>query len=132
MFLKVHTYYSIHRKVENFVLFFYNHSFTHKVSNMEEVISRFPRLAVKIFQSLDNQNLVESKVVNRTWKHFIEEKKFYHAQRIEKCISCSRKTLKKILQNYNSINTMEVASAVQVIKKHTKSITTTCDCHLTL
>jgi hypothetical protein len=47
---------------------------------MEEVIVRFPHLAEKILNSLSNKSLVGCPEVNKTWKEFISNEKFYHTR----------------------------------------------------
>ena len=43
---------------------------------MEEIILRFPHLAEKIFQQLDNEDLVKSRQVEKLWQKFIDERNY--------------------------------------------------------
>ena len=43
---------------------------------MENLILRFPYLAEKIFQQLDNEGLARSRQVEKLWKKFIDERNY--------------------------------------------------------
>ena len=45
---------------------------------MEEVLLRFPHLGVRIFKISSNKDLVNCKMVSRSWYHFIVNQKFYN------------------------------------------------------
>ena len=51
---------------------------------MDNIISRFPSLAERIFDSLDNENLVNSKTVSRSWSEFTENEVFFLRRIIKK------------------------------------------------
>ena len=53
---------------------------------MEEVLLRFGHLAQDIFGSLPNKDLVQSREVNRMWKHFIDVEKISQIRRIQKFV----------------------------------------------
>ena len=50
---------------------------------MDEVLWRFGHLAQDIFGSLPNKDLVQSREVNQTWKHFIDVEKISQIRRIQ-------------------------------------------------
>ena len=50
---------------------------------MEEVLLRFGHLAQDIFGSLTNKDLVQSREVNRMWKHFMDVEKISQIRRIQ-------------------------------------------------
>ena len=80
------------------------------MSNMEEVISRFPHLAEKLFQELDCKSLVLFRGVKRTWNDSVENLKSYHLKVIKLLTNCSSKSLKNIRQTYNVEAINELAS----------------------
>ena len=51
---------------------------------MEEVLLRFPLLAQKMFEQLDNESLTNSRTVNKSWLQFIDDQKFPWIRKIEK------------------------------------------------
>ena len=53
---------------------------------MDNIISRFPGLADKIFDSLDDESLVNSRTVSRSWSEFTENEMFFLRRIIEKLI----------------------------------------------
>ena len=53
---------------------------------MDNVISRFPGLAEKIFDRLDDESLVNSRTVSRSWSEFTENEMFFLKRIIEKLI----------------------------------------------
>ena len=53
---------------------------------MDNVISRFPGLAEKIFDSLDDENLVKSKTVSRSWSEFTDNEVFFYRRIVKKLI----------------------------------------------
>ena len=50
------------------------------------IISRFPGLADKIFDRLDDESLVNSRTVSRSWSEFTENEMFFLKRIIEKLI----------------------------------------------
>ena len=50
---------------------------------MEEILLRFGHLAQDIFGSLPNKDLVQSREVNRMWKHFMDVEKISQIRRIQ-------------------------------------------------
>ena len=53
---------------------------------MDKIISRFPGLAEKIFDSLDDESLVNSRRVSRSWSEFTEDEMFFLGRIIKKLI----------------------------------------------
>ena len=53
---------------------------------MDNIISRFPGLAEKIFDRLDNESLVNSRTVSRPWSEFTENEMFFLKRIIKKLI----------------------------------------------
>ena len=53
---------------------------------MENIISRFPGLAERIFDSLGDENLVNSKTVSRSWSEFTDNEVFFFRRIIKKLI----------------------------------------------
>ena len=53
---------------------------------MDNIISRFPGLAEKIFDRLDNESLVNSRTVSRPWSEFTEKEMFFLKRIIKKLI----------------------------------------------
>ena len=53
---------------------------------MDNIISRFPGLAERIFNSLDDEALVNSKTVSRSWSTFTENEVFYLRRIVTKLI----------------------------------------------
>ena len=54
---------------------------------MESIFLKIPDLGEKILKELDNQSLVQSKEVQRSWNNFINEEKVLWIRIIQKCIS---------------------------------------------
>ena len=77
---------------------------------MEEVISRFPHLAEKLFQELDCKSLIVFKGVKRTWNDSVENLKSYHLHLIKLLTNCSSKSLKNIGQTFNLEGIIELVS----------------------
>ena len=50
---------------------------------MEEVFLRFPHLIVDISNNLDNESLVQCKVVSKIWSHYLDQQKFLEIRKIE-------------------------------------------------
>ena len=44
---------------------------------MENIILRFPGLAERIFDTLDDENLGKSKTVSRSWSEFTDNEVFF-------------------------------------------------------
>ena len=57
-----------------------------KSDRMDNIISRFPGLAEKIFDRLDNESLVNSRKVSRPWSEFTENEMFFLKRIIKKLI----------------------------------------------
>ena len=79
---------------------------------MEEVISKFPYIAEKIFDELDNYKFIQCKVVSKLWKNFMEESKFSYIRLIETTTKCPKGALKKIYLKATLKETIESASDV--------------------
>ena len=81
-------------------------------TSMEVVISRFPHIAEKIFEELDNHHFIQSKVISPSWNNFMEGSKFSYFRLIETSTNCSTKAMKKILKKTNLDDTIQLASDV--------------------
>jgi hypothetical protein len=79
---------------------------------MEEVISRFPHIAEKFFEELDNYHFIQCKLVSKLWKNFMEESKFSYVRLIETTTKCPKGALKKIYLKATLKETIESASDV--------------------
>ena len=53
---------------------------------MDNIISRFPGLAARIFDSLDDENLANCKIVSRSWSEFTDNEVFFFRRIIKKLI----------------------------------------------
>ena len=89
---------------------------------MDNIISRFPGLAERIFNSLDDENLVGSKTVSRSWSEFTENEVFYLRRIIKKLIGGYedfKETWKLVMQKADIEMTKELAHAVKFfLSKH--------------
>ena len=56
-------------------------------SRMESIFLKIPDLGEKILKELDNQSLVQSKEVQRSWYNFINGEKVLWIRIIQNCIS---------------------------------------------
>ena len=54
---------------------------------MDELSLRFPHLAEGIFNSLDNQSLSNCRIVNNSWKNYLDQQKFFHIRKIKENIT---------------------------------------------
>ena len=79
---------------------------------MEEIICRFPHMAEKIFEELDNHYFIQCKVINPSWKNFMEESKFSYIRLIKTSTNCSSKGMQKILKKTNLEDIIRLASDV--------------------
>ena len=52
----------------------------------DELLSRFPHLFEAIFENLDNQSLVRSREVSRTWMTCLDNQKFLLMRKIQKSV----------------------------------------------
>ena len=50
---------------------------------MDELSLRFPHLAEGIFNSLDNQSLSNCRIVNNSWKNYLDQQKFFQIRKIK-------------------------------------------------
>ena len=85
---------------------------------MDNIISRFPSLAERIFDSLDDENLVNSKTVSRSWSEFTENEVFYLRRIVKKLIGryeYFRETWKLVMKRANIEMMKEL---VLVVKYH--------------
>ena len=53
---------------------------------MEDLIMRFPHLAEKIFDTLENKSLTTCREVSKSWNNFVCKKKFFLIRFIEKVV----------------------------------------------
>ena len=82
---------------------------------MEEVISKFPNIAEKIFEELDNYHFIHCKIASKLWKNFMEESKFSYIRLIETTTKCPKGALKKIYLKATLKETIESASDVSKV-----------------
>ena len=78
----------------------------------------FPGLAAKIFDTLDDENLVNSKTVSRSWSEFTENEMFYQRRIIKKLIRGQedfKDTWKLVMKKADIEMTKELASAVKYL-----------------
>ena len=54
---------------------------------MDELSLRFPHLAEGIFNSLDNQSLSNCRIVNNSWKNYLDQQKFFQIRKIKENIT---------------------------------------------
>ena len=50
---------------------------------MDKLSLRFPHLAEGIFNSLDNQSLSNCRIVNSSWKNYLDRQKFFQIRKIK-------------------------------------------------
>ena len=89
---------------------------------MDNIISRFPGLAARIFDSLDDENLVNCKTVSRSWSEFTENEVFYLRRIVQKLIGGYKNfedTWKLVMKRANIEMMKELALAVKYyLSKH--------------
>ena len=84
---------------------------------MDNIISRFPGLAARIFDSLDDENLVNSKTVSKSWSAFTENEVFYLRRILKKLIRGQedfKDTWKLVMKKADMEMKKELALAVKV------------------
>ena len=69
---------------------------------MGDMLIRFPHISEKIFNSLDNQNLIICKQVSRSWNDFIDRKKFFWIRNVQKCVKKYNKEYNECPKKWNS------------------------------
>ena len=89
---------------------------------MDNIISRFPGLAARIFDSLDDENVVKSKTVSRSWSEFTENEIFYQRRILKKLIRGQedfKDTWKLVMKKADKEMMNELALAVKYfLSKH--------------
>ena len=84
---------------------------------MEVLSLRFPHLIENIFCELDNQNLVDFRKVNRTFRSFIDNGRFRWIRIIRKFIgnisNLHKESWKKVLHKAPTQNIQELGKAVK-------------------
>ena len=89
---------------------------------MDNIISRFPSLAERIFESLDDETLVNSKTVSRSWSEFTENEVFFLRRIIKKLIGGYehfKEVWKLVMKKADIEMTKELALAVKFfLSKH--------------
>ena len=75
---------------------------------MEEVNIRFQHISEQIFGYLDNESLANCKKVCRTWNHFIDGQKFFHARIILETATKNHKVGRSWFQVFKKCNTKTV------------------------
>ena len=92
---------------------------------MDNIISRFPGLAERIFNSLDDEALVNSKTVSRSWSTFTENEVFYLRRIVTKLIGGYvefNETWKLVMKKADMEMKKELALAVKYfLPKHPAS-----------
>ena len=85
------------------------------MSTMEEVISRFPHLGVKIFNSLENKSIFSSMKVCRFWNDCLKSQKFVQIRKMKATVGQFHKigkSWKTVFDTASSGTIMELAKAV--------------------
>ena len=80
---------------------------------MEEQVTRFPHVAVKIFDFLDFRSLAKSRQVCNLWKRFIESSKFFWVKFIKGLLKQSKQN-EEMQRQWNRV--MFMASIKQIIR----------------
>ena len=81
---------------------------------------RFPHLSDMIFDNLDNQSLVNCKIVSKTWSIYITEQKFYGIRIISENVKKYQKLSKPWFEVFEKANTetiMELKNSFGVFKE---------------
>ena len=92
---------------------------------MDNIISRFPGLAEKIFDRLDNESLVNSRTVSRPWAEFTENEMFFLRRIIKKLIGGYenfQETWKLVMKKADMEMMNELALAVKFFYHNTLEI----------
>ena len=79
---------------------------------MDNIISKFPVLAVRIFDSLDDENFVYCKAVNKSWSAFTNNDELFFFKRM-------RITLKKLIKGCKDF---KVLLTLKFLEKNENSI----------
>ena len=89
---------------------------------MDNIISRFPGLAERIFDTLDDENLGNSKTVSRSWSEFTDNEVFFWRRIIKKLAVGNddfKETWKLVMKKADFEITKELALAVKnFLSKH--------------
>ena len=89
---------------------------------MDNIISRFPGLAERTFDTLDDENLGKSKTVSRSWSEFKDNEVFFWRRIIKKLAVGNddfKKTWKLVMKKADFEMTKELALAVKnFLSKH--------------
>ena len=83
---------------------------------MENIILRFPGLAERIFDTLDDENLGKSKTVSRSWSEFTDNEVFFWRRIIKKVVVGKedfKETWKLVMKKADFEMTKELAFAVK-------------------
>ena len=81
---------------------FFNYNCTFILdSTMEEIISRFRHIPMKIFEYIDNKSLSKCRKVSTAWQIFIDKEKEILIRKIQNLTNCSKTLEKTILQKKN-------------------------------
>ena len=82
---------------------------------MEDILLRFPQITKQIFSNLDTKSLVKSREVSTSWKHAIEDRKYFWVRMI-KATAChkgaplSKKLWGRSLENATTNSIRELAN----------------------
>ena len=83
---------------------------------MDNIISRFPVLAERIFDTLDDENLGKSKTVSRSWSDFTDNEVFFWRRIIRKVVVGNedfKETWKLVMKKADFEMTKELALTVK-------------------
>ena len=98
---------------------------------MNDFLSRYPELRIKIFKDLSDQSLSQCRIVTNSWKTSIENEKFYWIRKLQSCgkyrqevyTFSSKNFLKKILKDSNVLAVKQmVIEAQNGIMEHTMAV----------
>ena len=84
---------------------------------MEEVLMRFSHLGQDIFDSLNNENLIKCRKINKSWKIFIDNEKFSSKRIIKSFLKKSTKKFEMALKGATSEDTKCMANNIKTFCK---------------
>ena len=84
---------------------------------MEEVVLRFPHLSEKIFAQLDNLGLSRCREVSKTWKTFLDQRKFFHIRSIQSSFEKKHKIEEPWKKFFNDSNTEMIILLSSAVKE---------------
>ena len=84
---------------------------------MEEVLMRFSHLGQDIFDSLNNENLIKCRKINKSWKIFIDNEKFSSKRIIKSFFKKSTKNFEITLKGATSQDAKCMANNIKTCYK---------------